>query len=405
MDYEQNLLFTPEGVRDIYGVECERRTKVEADIHKIMRLYGFRDIQTPTFEFFDIFNRERGTVASKDMFKFFDQYNNTLVLRPDITPSIARCVSKYYSREDMPIRLSYSGSTFIHRRGYQGKLSEISQIGAELMNDSSSDADAEMIALTVECLARSGLREFKIDVGHAGFIRGLMEETGFCPDEVREYKKLLANKNIFGVEEMMESKEISSELKELLIKLPDLFGGKETLEFAKDNVHNALALEALERLEKVYQILGIYGLEESVTFDLSMLSHYDYYTGIIFKAYTYGTGEAIVTGGRYDKLIEQFGKEAPAVGLAIVLDQLMNALQRQNVEIPTEKNGVLILYRSANRKEAIRIGNRYRNEGRQVMLMRKDADTGLEVYRKYAEENEISTMVYVEDDKTTTTEL
>lgn len=404
MDYEQNLLFTPEGVRDIYGLECEERGKIEADIHKIMKLYGFQDIQTPTYEFFDIFNRERGTVESKEMFKFFDQYNNTLVLRPDITPSIARCVAKYYSREDMPIRLSYSGSTFIHRRGYQGKLSEISQIGAELMNDSSSDADAEMIALTVECLAKSGLKEFKIDVGHAGFIKGLMEETGFDAEEIAEYKKLLANKNIFGVEEMMENRSLSTELKELLVRLPDLFGGIETLAYAKENVHHADALEALERLERVYEILAIYGLEESVTFDLSMLSHYEYYTGIIFKAYTYGTGEAIVTGGRYDSLIEQFGKKAPAVGLAIVLDQLMNALQRQDVSIPTEQNGVLILYRSADRETAIHMGNRYRDEGRKVLLMRKDADTALDVYKKYAAEHEVSTVVYIEDGKLTTIE-
>lgn len=405
MDYEQNLLFTPEGVRDIYGVECEKRIKVEADIHNIMNLYGFKDIQTPTFEFFDIFNHERGTVVSKDMFKFFDQYNNTLALRPDITPSIARCVAKYYSEEEMPIRLCYSGNTFVHRRGYQGKLSEISQIGAELMNDSSSDADAEMIALTAECLAKAGLKEFKIDVGHAGFIRGLMEETGFSQEEILEYKKLIANKNIFGVEEMMETKNISSELKELLIKLPDLFGGKETLAYAKENVKNALAQEALERLERVYEILTIYGLEESVTFDLSMLSHYDYYTGIIFKAYTYGTGEALVTGGRYDKLIEQFGKKAPAVGLAIVLDQLMNALVSQKVEIPTRTDGVLVLYHSANREKAIHLGNRHRDEGCQVMLMRKDADTDIETYKKYAVDNNISTIYYVEDEKTTTIEL
>lgn len=405
MDYEQNLLFTPEGVRDIYGLECEKRGKVEADIQKIMKLYGFQDIQTPTYEFFDIFNRERGTVESKEMFKFFDQYNNTLVLRPDITPSIARCVAKYYSREDMPIRLSYSGSTFVHRRGYQGKLSEISQIGAELMNDSSSDADAEMIALTVECLAKSGLKEFKIDVGHAGFIKGLMEETGFSPEEIGEYKKLLANKNIFGVEEMMENRSLSAELKELLVCLPDLFGGIETLAYAKENVHHATALAALERLERVYEILEIYGLEESVTFDLSMLSHYGYYTGIIFKAYTYGTGEAIVTGGRYDSLIEQFGKKAPAVGLAIVLDQLMNALQGQDVMIPTKHDGVLILYRSADRETAIHTGNRYREEGRQVLLMRKDADTGLDVYKNYAAEHKVSTVVYIEEGKLTTTEL
>lgn len=405
MEYEQNLLFTPEGVRDIYGLECEKREWVEAGIRKIMKLYGFQDILTPTFEFFDIFNRERGTVESKEMFKFFDQYNNTLALRPDITPSIARCVAKYYSEEEMPIRLSYSGNTFIHRRGYQGKLSEIAQIGAELMNDSSSDADAEMIAMTVECLAKSGLKEFKIDVGHAGFIRGLMEESGFSSGEVQEYKRLIANKNSFGVEEMIEKKNLSSQLKELLIRLPDLFGAKETLAYARERVNHPGALEALQRLETVQEILGIYGLEESVTFDLGLLSHYDYYTGIIFKAYTYGTGEAIVTGGRYDKLIEQFGKKSPAVGLAIVLDQLMNALASQKAEIPTETDGILILYRSASREKAVHLGNRYRNEGRRVMLMRRDAETELEVYRGYALENQISNIVYVEDDQTTTIDL
>lgn len=265
------------------------------------------------------------------------------------------------------------------------------------MNDSSSDADAEMIALTVECLAKSGLKEFKIDVGHAGFIRGLMEETGFQKEEMEQYKTLLANKNIFGVEEYLETKEISSELRELLIKLPDLFGGRETLAYARENVHHALAREALERLETVYEILDIYGLSECVTFDLSMLSHYEYYTGIIFKAYTYGTGEAIVTGGRYDKLIEQFGKEAPAIGLAIVLDQLMNALHKQKAEISERKDGVLILYRSADRKEAIHLGNRYRDEGREVILMRKAADKAFAVYESYAAEHEIAAIVHVED--------
>lgn len=102
MDYEENLLFTPEGVRDIYGTECEKRRRVESGIHSIMNVYGFQDIQTPTFEFFDIFKQERGTVESKEMFKFFDQYNNTLVLRPDITPSIARCVAKYYADATVP---------------------------------------------------------------------------------------------------------------------------------------------------------------------------------------------------------------------------------------------------------------------------------------------------------------
>lgn len=405
MGYEENLLFTPEGVRDIYGTECEKRKKVENGIQMLMNRYGFNEIQTPTFEFFDIFRKERGTVESKEMFKFFDQYNNTLVLRPDITPSIARCVAKYYAEEELPLRLSYAGNTFIHRRGYQGKASEIYQIGAELMNDSSSDADAEMIALTVECLRHSGLEDFKIDVGHAGFIRGLMEETGFSEKEIKEYKDLLANKNIFGVEEMIENKDLSASLKELLIQLPDLFGGKETIEFAREKVSNELAKDALDRLETVSHILSMYGVEQYVTFDLSMLSHYEYYTGVIFKAYTYGTGEALATGGRYDGLVGQFGKNAPAIGLAIVLDQLMNALERQEVAPEVKEESILILYHSINRHRAMEVANTHRQKDIQVVLMREDSERDIEEYIVYAKKHGFAQIIHVEDEKNTEIKL
>lgn len=103
------LLHTPEGVRDIYNRECERKLYLQEKIHSVLKKYGYRDIQTPSFEFFDIFSKEKGTVASNQMYKFFDREGNTLVLRPDMTPPIARCVSKYFMEEDMPIRLCYSG--------------------------------------------------------------------------------------------------------------------------------------------------------------------------------------------------------------------------------------------------------------------------------------------------------
>ncbi|WP_026835723.1 ATP phosphoribosyltransferase regulatory subunit [Eubacterium xylanophilum] len=399
MNYEENLLFTPEGVRDTYGIDCENRNIVEHNARVLMNNYGFEDIQTPTFEFFDIFNRERGTVGSKDMFKFFDRYNNTLVLRPDITPSIARCVAKYYSKEEMPIRLSYGGSTFKQIHGYHGKLAEVYQLGAELINDGSSDADAEMIALTVEILKNAGLDEFTVDVGHAGFIKGIMNEAGFDVAEVKEYKDMLSNKNIFAVERFVSDKDISASLKELLIKLPDLFGGIETIDYALERVNDKEAIDALERLKTVYQILTIYGVEGNVTFDLSTLSNYDYYTGIVFKAYTYGAGEAIVSGGRYDNLIEQFGKKANAVGLALLLDQLMKAIDNQNKNKAIEKDGILILFRSNNRQKAISISNEYRNQGKKVVLMRKAADFDNEDYKKYAEKRNLAEVVLVNDDE------
>ena len=126
------LLHTPGGVRDTYGVECENKLDVAGKVHDVMKSYGFDDIQTPTFEYFDIFSKERGTASSKEMFKFFDRGNNTLVLRPDMTPPIARCVAKYYREEQMQIRLCYTANTFVNTDPYKGKLQEVTQVGAEL---------------------------------------------------------------------------------------------------------------------------------------------------------------------------------------------------------------------------------------------------------------------------------
>ena len=362
-----------------------------------LKQYGFKNIQTPTFEFFDIFNRERGTVKSADMFKFFDQYNNTLVLRPDITPSIARCVAKYYEKEEMQIRLCYTGSTFTRLSGYQGKLSEITQLGAEMMNDASSDADGEIIAMTIECLQKSGLKEFKVDIGHADIFRGLIEETDLSEEEIETLKTYLNNKNIFAVEDMLENRDMPQECKNLLVKMPDLFGGIETITYVKEQTTNKRALKALERLEKIYEILSVSGLEDHITFDLGLLSHYEYYTGVIFKAYTYGTGDAIVTGGRYDNLVEQFGKKTPAVGFALLLDQLMEALRSQEIPIEAQEKDYLILYRSANRKKALEMAKSYRADNQPARLLRKDAQTPLSEYIAYGKRNEVSKLLYIDD--------
>ncbi len=394
---QKSLLFTPEGVRDIYGEDCEVRRKIKDNIHDTMKLYGFKDIETPTFEFFDIFNRERGTLPSVSMFKFFDQYNNTLVLRPDMTPSIARCVAKYYEKENMQIRLCYEGSTFRRLSGYQGKLSEVTQVGAEMMNDASSDADGEMIAMMIECLKQSGLKEFTVDIGHADIFRGLVEDTDLDEDEIEQLRTYISNKNIFAVEDMLTHRDIPFEYKELLIKMPELFGGIETVTSVKELTSNKRTKKALDRLEKIYQILDSVGLTDHITFDLGMPAHYEYYTGVIFKAYTYGTGDAIVTGGRYDNLVEQFGKSTPAIGLAFVLDPLIDALRNQDTVLDAREMDYLILYRSANRLKALEMAKTLRDEHKSTRLMRKDAATSLNEYKEYGRRNEVASILYIDD--------
>ena len=141
---------------------------------------------------------------------------------------------------------------------------------------------------------------------------------------------------------------------------------------AREMADNARSLAAIERLEKLYEVLKAYGVADHISFDLGMLSKYNYYTGVIFKAYTYGVGEAVVKGGRYDRLLKQFGKEAPAVGFCVVIDSIMEALSRQRVEIPLEEAARTIYYDETDYEEKLAEARRLRNENTAVILSRNE---------------------------------
>lgn len=219
--YKQ-ILHTPEGVRDIYNGECRRKQYIQETLHQVLTGYGYEDIQTPTFEYFDVFSREVGTVPSRELYKFFDREGNTLVLRPDVTPSIARAVAKYFAPEDMPVRLCYMANTFINSSDFQGRLKETTQIGAELIGDGSAEADAELLALVVESLLKTGLKEFQVSVGHADFFKSLLKEADLPEEMELELREFISNKNMFGVRELLDAAELSEQLKEALVKVPDL---------------------------------------------------------------------------------------------------------------------------------------------------------------------------------------
>ncbi len=390
------LLHTPVGVRDIYNEECYDKLLIQNRIHKIFKEYGYSDIQTPTFEFFDIFNKERGSVASKNMYKFFDREGNTLVLRPDMTPSIARASAKYFMDEEMPIRLCYVGNAFINNSEYQGKLKEFTQIGSELLGDNTSDADAEVIAMVIESLLKAGLTEFQIEIGQPEFFKGIVEKAGLDTDTIEELRELLENKKYFGVEDVLEKANVPQEDREVFLKFQEFAGSIEMIKLAKTLNINDKSKAALERLEKLYSILVIYGYEKYISFDLSMLNMYQYYTGIVFKGYTYGTGDAIVTGGRYDNLLGQFGKDFAAIGFAVNLDQLMVALERQHIKLGERDNKKMILYGVENQREAINYTKTLRSENECVMMVRKRSNHQMEDYISYAKRSNVSEIIIID---------
>ncbi|MCH4191193.1 MAG: ATP phosphoribosyltransferase regulatory subunit [Butyrivibrio sp.] len=367
----RELVHTPEGVRDIYGKECADRQVVQNQVHEAMKRFGYEDINTPTFEFFDVFAEEISATSARELYKFFDKEGNTLVLRPDFTPSVARCVSKYFLEDDQPVRICYSGNTFMNTTRLQGKLREYMQMGAELMNDDSVQADAEMISMMIQALSGSGLAEFQVSVGDADYYKGICEEAGIDEETEAELREQIAGKNYFAAEKILVDRNVPEKYRDMLLKVSEYVGSVDELEKAVSQVENSRSRQAVARLQELYRVLTMYGVEKYISFDLSMLSQYNYYTGVIFKAYTYGVGDAIAKGGRYDDLLSKFGRPAPAIGFMIVIDDLMSALYRQKIELPGVQERVIITYEPEEYAQALQKAQDLRDAGRYVVLQKK----------------------------------
>ena len=365
------LLHTPDGVRDIYGNECSDRLIVRDKIYKKIKSFGYKDIATPTFEYFDVFADEINTGDARTLYKFFDKDGNTLVLRPDFTPSVARCASKVMLEDGKPVRVVYQGNTFLNTSSLQGKLKENYDIGVELMNERSIYADAEIIALLVESILSAGLTEFQVSIGDAGYYKGLCEEAGIDVETEEAIREQIVQKNYFAAENIMVERGVPEEFRNPILKVSEFIGNDKALDSAENQIKNEKSLSAIKRLKDLYKVLCDYNVEKYISFDLGMLSKFNYYTGVIFSAYTYGVGEPIAKGGRYDSLLGKYGKDAPAIGFAIVLDSIMAALYRQNCPVCHEEELLVVRYGSDDFSKALKEAKELRAQGKNVVLESK----------------------------------
>ena len=365
----RELLHTPAGVRDSFGSEYYDKQEAVRRIAERIHLYGYQDIQTPSFEYFDVFSNEIGTTSSRELYKFFDSEGNTLALRPDFTPSVARCTAKYFMDEEAPIRFTYQGSTFINTLNLQGKRKESTQMGAELMNDASAEADGEMLSLLIECLLDNGLTEFQISVGNVEYFRGLCESLHMDSDLEMDLREEFSGKNYYAAENVLRKEGYGRRERDLFLRMQYFMNTEQELIKARDAAPGERAGNAVQRLIDVWNVVDAYGFSRYINIDLSLLSKYHYYTGIIFKGYTYGTGEPVASGGRYDQLLQQFGKKAPAVGFMLSIDSLMEAMRRQHIKGANTPEIRRIYYRDDNYREALAEAQKSRLKGVRTELL------------------------------------
>lgn len=320
-------LHTPNGAYDILPDECARKNEIENTITAVTASMGYREIETPTFEYYDCYAGSNGQISQESMIKFFDEQGRILALRPDITTSIARMAATKQTGSAGILRYSYTGSVFRSVQTEGARQREFTQSGIELIGSYSPAADAEVIAASIEAILALGIEEFQVEIGQVAFFRGLMEQTGLKTDQIEQLCERIDSKDTVGIRAIISSLNIDSTVKNLIVDLPYLFGGPEILDKADIDGLNSVSKAALENLRRIYEILCSCGYGKFISLDLGMLQSISYYTGSIFKCYTHGVGFPICAGGRYDNLLGKFGEGRGAVGVAFGINRIMTALR------------------------------------------------------------------------------
>ncbi len=387
---EKLSIYTPDGVQDTLFYECEYKRDFENAVMDTFTGCGFFEIETPTYEFYDVFESLDG-IKQENCFKFFDREGRILTLRPDLTTPVARVVSTKISEEEFPVKISYIGNAYRYEDVQKGgRQREFTQAGIEIYGDSSIEADAEIIITAIKALKAVGLSEFKLDMGNMMFFKGLMEEAGLSKKEEDLICEYLNSKETFMLSEYLEKLNIKEDIKNILLELPDTFGDIDVVEkYLSANI-NETSKKALYDLKEVYEIIKAYGYEAYVSIDLGLVQSIKYYTGIIFKGFTYGVGFPICGGGRYDKLSENFGKSIPATGCALSVSRLVSCLLLKEEAVDKVACDVAIFFDKEDRRKAIELAEELRHQGLSVEIkLKKSYEQDMDYLKKKGTANGI----------------
>jgi len=390
--------YTADGVQDILFEDCYLKRSLEQKFRSLFRSCGFCEVETPTIEFYDVFASDEGAIPQENMFKFFDKQGRILVLRPDITVPVARITATKFREAEYPLRVSYVGNVFRYDDYGGGKQNEFTQAGVEVLGVNTPQSDAEVIAVAIQALKEAGLESFQVDIGQVEFFNGLMEETGLPEEDTAKVRMLIDRKDYVGLEEFLKRCEIKENLKKLISDLPGFFGSVDVIDKAEALELNKRSADALENIRQVLQILEDYGLGRYVSVDLGMLRGLSYDTGIIFRGFTYGIGFPILTGGRYDRLVGEFGRNCPATGFSLGVNMIMMALQRQKAATEKPTIDSFVCYAGSGRRIAFELCAELRKQG--IVVELDIAGFTIEEAKKYAAARNIGGVISILDEDT-----
>ncbi len=324
----------PRGVIDRFWGEAAGLRHLERVLRNLYASWGYTEYVPPTFEYAENLSTGAGAPLQEQMYRFFDRDGRMLALRPDMTIPTARLVGSKLFDQPFPQRFFYTGPVFRYNEPLAGMQREFYQAGVELIGVQGPEADGEILALAVESLHAMGLRDFRIVLGEMSFFRGLLQGLNLPPEGTRSLRSALDRKSEPELTALVQKWNLPQQAREAILQLPYLHGSQGILAAASRIVLNATMERALEHLQAIERIVDAYGVKSYITLDLAEVRGMEYYTGITFEGFAPGLGFALLSGGRYDNLVGEFGPPQPAVGFAITLDRALRAREAQGVEPP-----------------------------------------------------------------------
>ena len=394
-------LITPEGTRDLLFADCLARRNVERKLEKLFLGFGYSEVVTPGIEFYDLFSGSSRNFQQESLYKSIDSKGRLIVLRPDSTIPIARLVATRLPEARLPLRLYYNQSIYENNALLKGRSDEIVQAGIELIGGKNSKrADYEAVCTAVEALACFDKDNFRLEIGHIGFFKELVSKLEVDDDVREEIRLLISAKNYPALNDLLDSIG-DNQITKALKQLPRLFGGAEVLDKAAELFDDENISNILNYLREVYNRLSSLGYEGKISLDLGIVSHTDYYTGIVFKGYLTGVGESVLKGGRYDKLIGEFGKSYPAVGFGVTCDLVAHYLRKNNMSPKVKTPDCIVYGEKGSVVEAISFGQELVRKG---MTIENSLFDTLDETKEYAKSVGIH-KIYVIDSNYDVTEV
>ncbi len=353
---------TPVGVADLFYEQAAAKTMLEQRVQQLFGRWGYSRIIPPTFEFYDTLATQASPQLRQQLYRFVDRTGRMLALRTDMTVPIARIVATKLYDQPRPLRFYYVGNVFRHEEIQAGRHREFSQAGVELLGADTSAADAEVVCLAVETMLALGLENFQINLGHVGFLQGLLGDAPLHEAVRSRVEQAIDQRSDALIAETVREMPLDSATARAIQAIPHLCGGPEILARGRQLATRNDARQAIDRLAEVYQHLNDYGLSEHVILDLGEIRAMGYYTGVTFHGYASGLGFPVCGGGRYDNLVASFGADMPAVGFAIGIERAMLITRSQ------ARLGADLLLGPASSPRCVRLAQRARAAGLEVQI-------------------------------------